>query len=64
MERFVFALEGTQRRENALYDESGAAYRQMLPKELWHKEQSKEEKMKAMVSQPMKGLTDADAFLL
>ena len=60
MERFVFALGGTQRSEDALYDESGAAYRQMLPKELKHEEQSKGEKMKAMISQPMAGKTDAE----
>ena len=60
MERFMFALGGTSKAENSLYDESGAAYRQMVPKELWHKEQSKEEKMKAMISQPMAGKTDAE----
>ena len=54
-----FALGGTSKAENSLYDESGAAYRQMVPKELWHEEQAKVEKMKAMISQPMNGLTDA-----
>ena len=49
MERFMFALGGTSKAENSLYDESGAAYRQMVPEELRHKEQSKEEKMKAML---------------
>lgn len=39
----MFALGGTSIAENSLYDEGGAAYRQMLPEELWHKEQSKEE---------------------
>lgn len=58
---FMFALGGTQRSENALYDEGGAAYRQMLPEELRHKEQPKEEKRrKAMISQPMAGKTDAE----
>lgn len=56
----MFALGGTSKAENSLYDESGAAYRQMVPKELWHKEQSKGEKMKAMISQPMAGKTDAE----
>lgn len=60
MERFMFALGGTSKAENSLYDESGAAYRQMVPEELRHKEQSKGEKMKAMISQPMNGLTDAE----
>lgn len=58
---FMFALGGTSKAENSLYDESGAAYRQMVPKELRHEEQAKGEKtMKAMISQPMKGLTDAE----
>lgn len=32
----MFALGGTSIAENSLYDESGAAYRQMVPKELKH----------------------------
>ena len=32
----MFALGGTSKAENSLYDESGAAYRQMVPKELRH----------------------------
>lgn len=56
----MFALGGTSIAENSLYDESGAAYRQMVPKELRRKEQPKEEKMKAMISQPMAGKTDAE----
>ncbi len=40
----MFALGGTSKAENSLYDESGAAYRQMLPKKLIRKEQPKGEK--------------------
>ena len=52
---FMFALGGTSKAENSLYDESGAAYRQMVPKELWHKEQSKGEKMKAIQEPYIRG---------